>query len=112
MIDEKVHKGSGFRVLLESGEWKIGFLRYCERFSKFDEMEQHLFTDESFVLLTGNARLYTEQECIDMKTETLYTVPACEWHHIVVSSDATVLVVENRETSRENTKKKCFGKEH
>ncbi len=111
MIDIKEHKDDGFRVMLESGEWKIGFLRYNERFSKFAEMEKHLLTDESFILLSGSATLHTEKEQIEMKPETLYTVPAREWHHIVVSPDATVMVVENRDTSRENTKKIYFGEE-
>ncbi len=111
MIDIKEHKGEGFKIMLISGEWKIGFLRYCERFSKFTEMEKHLLTDESFVLLSGSATLYTEREQIEMKPETLYTVPNGEWHHIVVSEDATVMVVENRDTAKENTRKKYIGEE-
>ena len=43
-----------------------------------------------------------------MKQGDVYTVPAAVWHHIVVSEDASVLVVENRNTSKENTEKKYF----
>ncbi len=111
MIDRQTHTGEGFRVLCESGEWKIGFLHYCERFSACTEMERHRLTDESFVLLAGRAILYTEQEQIPMAPETLYTVPAGEWHHIVVSPDAAVMVVENRNTARENTEKKYIREE-
>ena len=41
----------------------------------------------------------------------IYTVPVGVWHHIVVSADANVVVVENRNTSKENTEKKYFEQE-
>lgn len=40
-----------------------------------------------------------------MEIGTVYNVPAMEWHHIVVSGDATVMVVEDSDTSKENTEK-------
>lgn len=98
-------QGEGFQVLKESDEWKIGFLRWNERFSQCLEMERHLETEEAFVLLSGNAVLLTDA-AYPMKPEKVYVVPRGEWHHIVVSKDALVLVVENRATSRENTEKK------
>lgn len=106
MIQIGVHTDAGFRVMVESGEWKVGMLRYNERFSHLGEMERHLLTDEVFVLLSGSATLYTPNERVNMDVGTVYNVPAAVWHHIVVSEDACVLVVENRNTSRENTEKK------
>ena len=41
-----------------------------------------------------------------MEMCTIYNVRKAAWHHIVVSEDATVLVVENSNTSRDNTEKK------
>ena len=110
MIRVGEHRDAGFRVMVESGEWKIGLLRYNERFSRFAEMERHLLTDEVFVLLSGAATLHTDSETLDMVQGSIYTVPAAVWHHIVVSEDASVLVVENRNTSIENTEKKYFDK--
>lgn len=101
-----IHTGEGFRVLKEFEGWKIGYLRYNERFSKFAEMERHLETDEVFVLLEGTATLYTEDEECCMVKNVLYNIPKGVWHHIVVSEDATVLVVENSNTTKDNTEKK------
>ena len=97
------HFSEGFKVAAEYGEWKVGMLHYNERFSRLGEMERHLLTDEVFVLVSGNATLYTDNEAVEMKQDCVYTVPAGVWHHIVVSSDANVVVVENRNTSKENT---------
>ena len=111
MIKVGFHKDAGFKVMAESGEWKVGMLRYSERFSRFAEMERHLLTDEVFVLVSGRATLYAEKESIEMSVGAVYTVPASVWHHIVVSEDANVIVVENRNTSIENTEKKYFEQE-
>ena len=108
MIKAFSHASDGFKVAVESGEWKVGVLRYNERFSRLGEMERHMLTDEVFVLVSGSATLYTEVEEMAMEQGVVYTIPAAVWHHIVVSSDSTVLVVENRNTSIENTEKKYF----
>jgi mannose-6-phosphate isomerase-like protein (cupin superfamily) len=108
MIEVGTHRDAGFKVMVESGEWKIGLLRYNERFSRFAEMERHMQTDEVFVLLSGAATLYTDAGTLAMKQGDVYTVPVAVRHHIVVSEDASVLVVENRNTSKENTEKKYF----
>ena len=111
MIKVGVHKDAGFKVMIECGEWKVGMLHYNERFSKLGEMERHLLTDEVFVLVSGRATLYTDSEAVEMEQGSVYTVPAAVWHHIVVSEDATVIVVENRNTSIENSEKRYFEQE-
>ncbi len=108
MIEKASHHEPGFKVMTSFGEWKVGMLRYNERFSRFAEMERHLLTDEVFVLMSGKAVLYTDSQEVDMELGAVYTVPAGVWHHIVVSEDANVLVVENSNTSIENTEKKYF----
>jgi mannose-6-phosphate isomerase-like protein (cupin superfamily) len=108
MIRIGTHVDAGFRVMAEWGEWKVGMLRYNERFSRLGEMERHLLTDEVFVLVSGKATLYTDTEAVAMEIGNTYTVPVGVWHHIVVSEDALVTVVENRNTSIENTEKKYF----
>ncbi len=105
-MEALIHKGEGFQVLKEFEGWKIGYLRYSDRFSKFDQLERHLETDEVFVLLEGEATLYTEDEKCFMEKNVLYNIPKGVWHHIVVSEDATVMVVENSNTTKENTEKK------
>ena len=108
MIRISQHATEGFRVMAEYGQWKVGMLRYCSRFSRLGEMERHMLTDEVFILVSGSATLYTDKETVTMVQGCVYTVPAGVWHHIVVSEDANVIVVENRDTAPENTQKKTL----
>ena len=101
--------GEDFQIMTQFEGWKIGFLRHSERFSTFNQMERHLLTDEVFILLEGSAVLYVEGASISMECCTLYNVKKGVWHHITVSQDATVLVVENSSTSRDNTEKRSVG---
>lgn len=105
MIEELTYAGEGFQVVKQHEGWKIGYLRYSDRFSKLGEMEKHLKTDEIHVLLQGEATLYTDTEERLMEKNVAYNIPRGVWHHIVVSQDALVLVVENSNTTRENTEK-------
>lgn len=103
MIEKYTFNGNDFKSVLQFEGWKIGLLRYSERFSSFKVLERHLLTDEAFILLLGSAVLYTETEQIEMEKGVVYNVPKGEYHHIVVSEDATVMVVENSNTSKDNT---------
>lgn len=100
------YEGSDFKAVMQSGSWTIGLLKYSERFSEYKVMERHNKTDEVFVLLEGTATLYVENDSVVMEKSKVYNVEKGEWHHIVVSPDATVLIVENSDTSAENTDKK------
>ncbi len=106
MIEKYEFSGEDFKVMMQFEGWKIGFLRYSERFSEFKQLERHLETDEAFALLSGEATLYTENERVTMEKCKLYNIPKGEWHHITVSQDATVMVVENSSTNKGNTEKK------
>lgn len=106
MIEKYEFSGEDFKVMMQFEGWKIGFLRYSERFSEFKQLERHLETDEAFVLLSGEATLYTENGSCKMEKCTLYNIPKGTWHHITVKPDATVMVVENSDTSKGNTEKK------
>lgn len=99
--------GEDFKAVLESEGWKIGLLRYSDRFSSHKHEERHLETDEAFILLEGNAVLYEDCKAYNMEKCKIYNVQKGLWHHVVVSKDATVLVVENSNTSKENTERKC-----
>lgn len=103
MIEKHAFTGEDFKSVMTFGGWKIGLLRYSERFSKFGVLERHLLTDEAFILLSGAATLYTDTEIEEMQKNVVYNVPKGVWHHIVVSRDATVMVVENADTGEANT---------
>ena len=95
-----------WQVAAETDRWKVAYLGYCERFGSLTGMERHLETDEVFVLLRGQARLYVEEEVFSMEQGVVYNVKKGEWHHIVVSPDAAVLVMENNDTAPHNTEKR------
>ena len=100
MIEVSSYNGEGFKVLTQYEGWRVAMLRYCERFARVDELERHLKTDEIFVLLEGKATLYTDKEEVEMVVGSVYNVPVGVWHHIVVSEDASVLIVENADTAK------------
>lgn len=109
MINTYSYNGEDFKAVFEYEGWKIGILRSSDRFSKEGVWERHICTAEAFVLLSGSAVLFAKQnkaiEKQPMKSGVIYEVPKGVWHHIIVSSDATVLVIENSNTSKENTEK-------
>ena len=112
-VDVIEYTGESYVPLVDFERWRVAFLRYDERFSKFTELERHLETDEVFVLLAGNATLYTRDdngtnEEFEMEQCKIYNVKKGAWHHIVVSRDATVLIVENADTNAGNTENIYF----
>ena len=106
------YNGEDFKVAMQFEGWKIGFLRYSERFSKFGVLEKHLETDEAFILLEGEAVLYEEFVAHKMEKCKVYNIEKGKWHHITVSKDATVIVVENSNTSLNNTERKSVNIEN
>ena len=57
-MEEFEFKGENFKSVMQFEGWKIGILRYGERFSEYKTSERHLKTDEAFILLEGEATLY------------------------------------------------------
>lgn len=106
------YNGTDFKTLMEFEGWKIGFCRYSERFSAYTVEERHLETDEAFVLLAGSATLYENGMPHQMELCKVYNVKKGNWHHCVLSEDATVMVVENQNTSKSNTEKRSVSNAH
>ena len=110
MIEILDYTGEGYRPLVDFEGWRVAFLRCNERFASLTGLERHLETDEVFVLLEGSATLYTRDgdgvmHLTPMEGHKVYNVKKAVWHHIVVSEDATVLIVENADTTAENTER-------
>ncbi len=92
---------------MEGPLWTVAVINYASRFDEanFVRMERHLRTDEVFVLLSGHATLIvgSRDKREEMIPSKIYVIELGEWHHILLSPDAKVLVVENVETGPENT---------
>ncbi|MBE6561136.1 MAG: hypothetical protein E7662_08410 [Ruminococcaceae bacterium] len=102
-MDILEYKGEGYRALMDSDGWRVAFLRYGPKFAAYNQLERHMCTDEVFLLVEGSAVLYVEDQPYVMEKCKMYNVPRAVWHHIVVTPDATVMIVENANTSKENS---------
>ncbi|NLW73802.1 MAG: hypothetical protein GX057_02745 [Clostridiales bacterium] len=107
-MDVVKYEGKDYSTVISYESWRVGLIRWAERFEKVDFFERHNKTDEVFVLLCGEAVLYVADEALNvtqhkMERGVLYNVRRAEWHALTMSHDALVMVVENADTSTENS---------
>ena len=122
MLEIHDYTGEGFRPLVYFGSWRVAVLNYIEELhpAKIDMLERHPETDEVFVLTRGQGILFlVDGESQDailvpqvMETGKIYNVKPHTWHTIVVSRDASVLIVENGDTGRDNSEYFSLKPEH
>ena len=120
MIDEKLleirsYEGAGYQPLIDYDQWRVAILRYCDELmpERISTMQQHKETDEVFVLLEGRCILFLGEgndvimsiNAVDMVPSKLYNVKRGVWHSHTLNNDATVLIVENRYTTIQNSPK-------
>lgn len=113
ILEIKTYQGEGYKPLIDFGKWRVAFLRFIDELipDRIHKLERHVETDEVFVLLEGQAVLFLgegdrqleELHPQVMEPGKLYNVKQSAWHTCVLSRDATVLIVENRDTGSENT---------
>ena len=104
-IIEANHEGYMTKHMYDS--WRVGLITLAERFEKITYLERHNQTDEIFILLNGRAILIGRDNeglhTIELECGKLYCVPKAYWHNIRMYENAVVAVVENADTSKENT---------
>lgn len=116
LLQIKEHKESNYKALIFYDKWRVAILNTHERFRRENmyQMERHVETDETFVLLKGAAALYIgdggSDDCgrismVKMEPLKLYNVRKGVWHNIVTADDTSVLVVENADTTPDNSPK-------
>ena len=118
MIDESLlqiteYAGIGYQPLIDFANWRVAILRYHEELLPQNILaaQRHDETDEVFVLLAGRCILFigegrdtvTAIQAADMQPLKLYNVKRSTWHTHTLSPDATVLIVENRDTVEANS---------
>ena len=132
-IDEYEYRGDGYMRQVNGAKWTLAALNYAERFDEKNivDLERHNLTDETFVLLEGEATLLTcaaagrtakrsetaegcenvsgapraavAVERVPMVPLRYYNVRAGIWHNIIVKPGTRCLVAENANTSKDNT---------
>lgn len=97
----------GYDATFTFDSWIVAFINYSERFDPkgLTYLERHNESDEVFILTEGSATMLIGEvgERVEMEKNKIYAVRKGQWHGIVVSKDAKVIVVENSNTTRENS---------
>jgi len=95
----------GYAAVHSFESWRVAYLTYAERFDNITRLERHTKTDEIFVLLEGSAVLLIGEDTKQMKMEKnkMYNVKKGVWHNVKVSKDALLMIVENDDTSADNS---------
>ncbi len=102
--------GIGYKPLVFSAGWQVALLNWEPLFDRANltEIERHNHSDEVFVLVKGQAVLFTRSgsealAAVEMICGHIYNVPAGVWHNLVATRDAVFIIVENRDTHLNDT---------
>lgn len=122
LLEIHAHDGEGFKPLVSFGDWRVAILRFLDDLQpeRIDSMERHTETDEVFVLLCGQGvlilggnRAQVEGICPQvMEIGKIYNVKRNAWHTILLSRNASVLLVENDDTGDHNSEYSGLSPEH
>lgn len=121
-VEEFEFLGEGYQTMIAYGGWRVAILRFLDELlpERIQSMERHCETDEVFVLLKGRGSLLlggngsAPENVIfyGLDPHKLYNVKRNVWHNILLSQDASVLIVENRDTCEENSQSCDLSPEH
>lgn len=112
-IDIIEFQEQGYKPLVDFESWRVAILKFCDDLlvENIKSMQKHGETDEVFVLLKGECTLFMggfldtveEIEAIPMEPHKLYVVKKNAWHNHKMTPGSEVLIVENRNTSDDNS---------
>jgi hypothetical protein len=113
LLEVRTYTGEGYQPLVDYESWRVAVMNFSEELQpeNIAEMQQHDQTDEVFVLLEGHCILFlgegeetlTRIHAVDMQPLNLYNVKRGAWHTHTLDKQASVLIVENRMTTDENS---------
>ena len=113
LVEVKNYDGQGYQSLVHFGSWRVAVLRFLDELNpdNIRTMERHTATDEVFVLTKGKAMLITggnKTDITDIQATEMAIGEVCNikknaWHTITLSQDAHLIIIENDDTTRENT---------
>jgi len=113
LIEIKSYAGEGYKPVVDYEKWRVAILKYCDELlpNAINKMQRHDETDEVFVLLQGKCILFlADGEAAvggiiaeDMVPLKIYNIKKSVWHTHTLSRDAVVLIVENVDTTIDNS---------
>lgn len=103
----------GYKPLVDYDKWRVAVLKFCDDLliENIKTMQKHDETDEVFVLLQGECTLFLggandKPENISkvvMEKHKVYNIKKEVWHNHIMNEEGEVLIVENRNTSDDNS---------
>jgi ureidoglycolate hydrolase len=113
LLEVREHNVPDYKPLIDFQSWRVALMNYTSDLlpEKINQMQKHTETDEVFVLLAGRCILILGEgdeavkkvHAVDMELNKLYNVKRGVWHSHTFSTDAKVLIVENRDTVDANS---------
>ncbi len=113
LLEIREFTAPGYQPVIDFDSWRVAILNYLEEIhpERINYMERHNETDEVFVLIKGEGILFLGEGVAGiekihsqvMMPGKIYNVKRSVWHTVVLSRDGSVLIIENRNTSRENS---------
>ncbi len=107
------YEGQGFQPQVTFNSWQVAILNYLDKIhpEHNNSMERHKKTDEVFVLMKGRGILIIggNGKTVEgvypqvMEIGKVYNVRVNTWHTILLSKDASVLLMEESNTVEENS---------
>lgn len=113
LLDIRDYTNEGYCPVVDYEAWRVAVLNFSDELlpENLAKMQKHDETDEVFVLLRGHCILIigngsttvTDLHAENMQQFKIYNVKKSTWHTHALSRDAMVLIVENRETTFDNS---------
>ncbi|WP_174507910.1 cupin [Klebsiella oxytoca] len=100
--------------MVESAGWFVGIKNWKPEndIQHITMLERHLLTDEVFILLDGKCTLLLLDEdemtnprvhSVPMEPYKVYCIPKGAWHNTITWPGVKLALIENRDTSAENS---------
>ena len=107
------HRGEGYRPVHDYNGWRVAVTNSGEHLglTSVTELSRHLETDEIFVLLSGSCTLYiggtadsfSSIDTVHMEPLKIYNITRGTWHARSLTPHSSILIVENEDTSADNS---------
>lgn len=105
--------GEGMQRVFENEKWTVGIKNWkpANDITGIDCLERHNLTDELFVLVAGSCTLIYANEgegglelgAVKMEPNKVYNIPATLWHNTITCKDTKMILIEDSNTSMENS---------